>query len=705
MAKVVQGEISSALCLNCRNVFDPEGVYYHDCVWMKSGHHSTFEQLVKARESGCHLCYILWHDYTLELNSSATGSITYFLEWDDGRLYTGFQMNGRIKEMHWSRCHGQPLSKQQDFTYSSRSKAIIAWITEQLGRYVHEHANCQEIGILRLPDRVLDVGLIGQDSVRLKNCRNGLDFANYLTLSHRWADLEFPKLTADNESSLEKHILILSLPQTFRDAIEVTRSVGLRYLWIDSLCIQQGSESDWRDQSERMGAIYQNCHFNIAATAASAGGAGLFTSQNPLTFLPVYVQIDTPFLAEEGIFPQPGKTTQATDISTVGLFQLEDRERDEYSLATSATVLHHRAWVFQERLLSPRVLNFGNGGMAWECWEKVILEHNQSLPSKFESCQGSKSLEKFRDIKTLSRWLETLGEEIIEFPEREAGLLQQAYRRWQDVIEIYSRTFLTYRKDKLIALSGLAGRVRWATKDEYLAGLWQGNLVNDLLWVVYLGEPLVQNQVEPVLGFREGSEATARQEESAGDLSPGSFSLVRKEHDWRAPTWSWAYVDAPVYYENDHLHLGGQWAWRARLEVKSRILITLLSSHVIPTGNHPCGQLESAQLEVSGRLLEIQKYTGSGSIPRIRFYFVVGGNIEWVVYPDSTAIERKLKNLEGPLLILPVLLNRYALWGLLLEPDESNNQYRRVGVVQSDAEDLPPKDSQQESKDDRIILV
>jgi Heterokaryon incompatibility protein (HET) len=66
------------------------------------------------------------------------------------------------------------------------------------------------------------------------------------------------------------------LPKTFQDALEVTRYFGVRYLWIDSLCILQDSQDDWRRESALTGQIYQDSYCNIAAMTAQDPTEGLF---------------------------------------------------------------------------------------------------------------------------------------------------------------------------------------------------------------------------------------------------------------------------------------------------------------------------------------------------------------------------------------------------------------------------------------------
>jgi hypothetical protein len=76
------------------------------------------------------------------------------------------------------------------------------------------------------------------------------------------------------------------LPYTIQDAIEVTRSIGYRYLWVDSLCIIQDDKQDQDLQIGMMDEIYSNATLTIAA------GSGPRKSIEPLLelFVPNNVQ-------------------------------------------------------------------------------------------------------------------------------------------------------------------------------------------------------------------------------------------------------------------------------------------------------------------------------------------------------------------------------------------------------------------------------
>lgn len=73
---------------------------------------------------------------------------------------------------------------------------------------------------------------------------------------------------------------------TFRDAIKVTRSLGIHYIWIDSLCIIQDSKADWLHESFPMSDVYKNSVCTIAATAVDSDTVGCFRCRDPKLIYP-----------------------------------------------------------------------------------------------------------------------------------------------------------------------------------------------------------------------------------------------------------------------------------------------------------------------------------------------------------------------------------------------------------------------------------
>jgi hypothetical protein len=147
--------------------------------------------------------------------------------------------------------------------------------------HVHVHRRNEFIPPTKreyLPIRLLDVEDSSRDNIRLVSTDGRKISApvNYFALSHCWGDAVNKKLTKQNIGQMMNAIPIESLSQNFRDAIFITRKMGLKYLWIDSLCIVQDDEREWNIQSAVMGLVYSNAACVISATASKDSAGGYF---------------------------------------------------------------------------------------------------------------------------------------------------------------------------------------------------------------------------------------------------------------------------------------------------------------------------------------------------------------------------------------------------------------------------------------------
>lgn len=123
-----------------------------------------------------------------------------------------------------------------------------------------------------MPTRVIDVG-IGRDRVRLISTDKLRQGIHYVALSHCWGKLTKKqkkkwRTTRRNKKRRSRRFFVKQLPPTFQDAIRVTREIGKRYLWIDSLCIIQGDDGDWATEATKMETVFKNAYCTIAATSA-----------------------------------------------------------------------------------------------------------------------------------------------------------------------------------------------------------------------------------------------------------------------------------------------------------------------------------------------------------------------------------------------------------------------------------------------------
>ena len=136
-----------------------------------------------------------------------------------------------------------------------------------------------------VPTRLIYVGTTDKPLVRLVDDAEATNLRGaYIALSHCWGDpTQFrpPQLLKSNILVLRQNIQWEELPLTFQQAIAVCRSLGVRYIWIDSLCVLQDDVEDWRKEAAKIPMVYRNTYCNIAAVNASDGRGGLMQYQRP----------------------------------------------------------------------------------------------------------------------------------------------------------------------------------------------------------------------------------------------------------------------------------------------------------------------------------------------------------------------------------------------------------------------------------------
>lgn len=94
------------------------------------------------------------------------------------------------------------------------------------------------------------------------------DGCDYTALSYVWGGVEQPSYKPGDK--LPTSIV----PATLGDAMVVTRQLGKRYLWADSLCINQGNKDEKDVQIPLMSVIYTSAWatiFNMAGRSARSG--------------------------------------------------------------------------------------------------------------------------------------------------------------------------------------------------------------------------------------------------------------------------------------------------------------------------------------------------------------------------------------------------------------------------------------------------
>lgn len=262
---------------------------------------------------------------------------------------------------------------------------ISMWLDEcnETHESCHEGSRADGESSRRVPARLLSVG--GPDDIREPRLLETHGSCSpYIALSHSWGLARHIITTAEN---LERHMVKIpheSLPKTFQDAVVLTRNLGLRYIWIDSLCIIQDDIQDWKNEAAKMADVYRNAYCTVAATGSHGDQEGMFVERGA-----------------QDVFRM---RYDAHDVDLMVTYVDDDISALKELLVDSP--LSSRAWTLQEKLLSPRMVQFTRSRAIWECRTRFETEDCLVLgPEDF----GGNSTKTIFDFSTnRSKWLECL---------------------------------------------------------------------------------------------------------------------------------------------------------------------------------------------------------------------------------------------------------------------------------------------------------
>lgn len=299
------------------------------------------------------------------------------------------------------------------------------------------------------PTRLLDIRDASHKVWLVETHRSSVS-GPYATLSHRWPP-NFQTtliLRPETHDHFCRGVPIVDLPQTVQDSITCCKNLSIRYLWVDCMCIIQNPENpvDWRQQASVMDKVYTHSHLNLSAVTANNTESSMFQPRDARSFNGVVTASIAQKLGLGG-----GRRR----------YRVIDPNSWEETVARSH--INARAWILQERILSPRILHFGFGQLFWECCTlSATEEYSDGLPPFLKS---SVLLED-GELKNLDPGAQ------IDIRSNPMDNCRGSYEMWARIVEKYSRCDLTKSSDKLVALSGLAKRISNILNDAYVAGMW-----------------------------------------------------------------------------------------------------------------------------------------------------------------------------------------------------------------------------------------
>lgn len=291
----------------------------------------------------------------------------------------------------------------------------------------------------------------------------------FVALSYCWGGPQQLRLMTETKSQLIAGISIDSLPKTLKDATIVTTLLGISYLWIDALCIIQDDSQDLDKELALMPMIYGNAAITIVASRAESVTEGFLHERLP------FKDTAEPFFALPCIEPcdeyhsdieiQPARIFPVGDLIGYESPDLLLREADADGVPSNPLI--SRAWTYQERALSPRVIDFGLYGTRFR-----ILDHEDG--SEFISSDGWKDIDWTNEPRPPNMCLR-----IIESR-------STAINTWQIIVGHSTSVNLTFPSDRLPAISAFARffSPAFGGVEDYAAGIWKSSMPLGLLWQV-----------------------------------------------------------------------------------------------------------------------------------------------------------------------------------------------------------------------------
>ncbi|KAK4579832.1 hypothetical protein LTR86_000033 [Recurvomyces mirabilis] len=314
-----------------------------------------------------------------------------------------------------------------------------------------------------------------RDTVQLIHTDQHRPSCAYVALSHCWGGkIGLLNLTT-SEPELLEGMQWAQLPNTFQDAITATRQIRMHYLWIDSLCIQQDDWADWAQHAECMDKVFQHAQVTIAATS-SANSSTCFIGPDTVSarkqWQAVKIEVNIPG------WPAEIKASRYSPSLSPGW--------------PADGPLELRAWAWQERHLSKRIISFADDEMKWHCNTGDACECSPAIHAPNENNSSWAVIRKERTAL-----------------------------RWREVVSDYSPRHLSFPSDKLPAIAGAASRFAETLESEYLAGLWKSDFPRCLAWKV-----------------------------PGGSDCPTDPQKMRCSMPNCAPSWSWASIDVHVEWHH-----------------------------------------------------------------------------------------------------------------------------------------------------------
>ncbi|EXK36623.1 hypothetical protein FOMG_09796 [Fusarium oxysporum f. sp. melonis 26406] len=668
----------SQLCKNCSQVLDIDFLLDHNPINNKGYRPYDMDKtlyrfedtwpelpgLAVSGDSGCGLCKLIRDSFasqspSTEYKGPVTGLVSRYATWIHEKprkiLDYSVRIYGESKgDVDWSTVTGYaqflPCSDDDEmpFLLPPPAEIMSAQTVDFLKRSIDQcESTCHPRGPSgSIPSRLLDISdYKTRGRIQLVQTEK-LPRVKYAALSYCWGNADDaayqPKTNSANLSERLNGFCIDTMSPVVRDAVITCQALGMRYLWVDALCILQGKAdvADWDIESQKMTDIFRNAYITICPSSSNSCREG--------------------FLGQRLV--HPGIRVK-TPITSNAIFQNESREYSilpyfEHDKNTPSFINSHefinskwysRAWVWQEVNFSARLVIFTPTFVFYRCPETLLCENGARKETAIiREGLGEYHSKRYQDA--------------------------QPFAFFRTCVEDISSKDISFESDRLAAVAGVAKQVSQATSSQYAAGLWVKDIYKDLIFERNL---------------------RSRNNRDKGGLEKYIESL-KTRHSAIGPTWSWPGHRAGVCWDSnfssvDHETLQLNFAdWR--YECKHLVITT------DKVGDNLFGQVSRGSLAVTTKmasLTEIAALHDGDDDELIRDMLItpeytsqVACGIKWNWDVDNEETSSHLADKILAMAFSSCLYGRSSIrnmYGLMVYPAEKEGEYYRVGSFEAES--------------------
>jgi len=305
--------------------------------------------------------------------------------------------------------------------------------------------------------------------------------------------------------------------------------------------------------------------------------------------------------------------------------------------------------------------------VGWECMEssecQCNLQQAHFTPDHFSKHEHLRSLTGSEQVESEEESLDEHTSEdepmllVVTGPPLPKPKYHRLSTRWRDIVREYSGLRLTYHKDKLPAVSGLARQMQPYRHDRYIAGMWYEDIPSSILW----------------------------------SLSYGAIPQPRPSNAV-GPSWSWVSVQSQV-------HISGNQAYDAQIT----------DIDIILSGPDPYGQVDTGRLVVLGEMrtatLNYNVSEGealpNGQFPTlVKESLTVPGFRTVAFSPDYALQAPGIHRVESGKEVFCLTMNLSLICLVLRCMDADEQSYERIGLCE-----LRPADRSRQMHDSERRLT